>query len=90
MMRRSSQKKPKEMDEEEFAFGSRSAIPREGPLQTSHSTLKGVVQREIQEEIPDYEFERLERQIQEKGNRADLIATYKKTNSLMEFEDIED
>ena len=90
MMRRSSQKKPMDMDEEAFAFGRHSEIPRGKDLQESHSTLKGVVQREIQEEVADDEFERLERQIQAKGKQAELRDKFIKTNSLMEFEDIED
>ena len=90
MMRRSSQKKLSEIDEEAFAFGKHSELARGKELQESHSTLKGVVQRQIQEEVPDDEFERLERQIQAKGRQTEMINAYKKTSSLMEFEDLED
>ena len=36
-----------EMDEEAFAFGKHSELARGKELQESHSTLKGVVQRQI-------------------------------------------
>ena len=93
-MRRSAQKPLETGNEKRFAFGKHSEIPRSGVFKDPKNTLKGAAVSKINQEDLE-EYEELEKQAmlnanQSEANMSQNLTVYKKSTSLMEFEDLED